>query len=191
MASHPAHRVDLDAEGAMGLSVLVSSLPDLDRTQLFLQWRNHLSGIPPAHLQTWLLARVLAYRLQATGSGDLDPRLLRKLKDAEDALTGAEPAPFANRPPATRDGVDLRRGAILVREWRGKLERMTVLKTGYAWNGRTYRSLSIIAKAITGTSWSGRRHGSGAPSTAASPPTPVSSRTSTRSTTSARPPRPI
>jgi len=46
---------------------------------------------------------------------------------------------------------------MLAREWRGKLERVTVLEDGYAWNGRTYRSLSMIAKAITGTSWNGHR----------------------------------
>ena len=136
---------------------LVSSLHGLDRRQLLLQWRNHLGGTPPAHLPSWLLTRVLAYRLQAAAFGDLEPGLLRRLKSAGDAATKIEPAPFANRPPATRDGVDLRPGAMLAREWRGNLERVTVLEDGYAWNGKTYGSLSVIAKAITGTSWNGHR----------------------------------
>ena len=46
---------------------------------------------------------------------------------------------------------------MLAREWRGRLERVTVLKHGFAWNGVTYGSLSMIAKAITGTSWNGHR----------------------------------
>ena len=64
---------------------------------------------------------------------------------------------FANRTPATRDGIDLKPGALLAREWKGKLERVTVLDDGFAWNGKTYRSLSQVAKAMTGTSWNGHR----------------------------------
>jgi len=135
------------------LGRLVSSLPDLDRSRLLLQWRNHLGGSVPAHLPTWLLMRVLAYRLQAEAFGDLDPTLLRRLTDGEDP----RPAPFANRSPATHAGAELRPGAMLAREWRGRLERVTVLNDGFAWNGVTYGSLSMIAKAITGTSWNGHR----------------------------------
>ncbi len=156
-ASHPARPGRPEAERATALAPLLSSLPALDRTQLHLQWRNHLGGTPPAHLPTWLLSRVLAYRLQAVALGDLEPRLMRKIKGAGDPASGSELAPFVNRSPATRDGEGLRPGATLAREWRGKLERVTVLEDGYAWNGRTYGSLSVIAKAITGTSWNGHR----------------------------------
>jgi Protein of unknown function (DUF2924) len=45
----------------------------------------------------------------------------------------------------------------LVREWKGKLERVTVLEKGFAWNGKSYSSLSQIAKAVTGTAWNGHR----------------------------------
>jgi Protein of unknown function (DUF2924) len=51
----------------------------------------------------------------------------------------------------------LRPGALLVREWQGKLERVVVLEEGFAWNGTNFRSLSQIAKAITGTNWNGHR----------------------------------
>ena len=144
------------SESAADLGRLVQSLPGLDRRELLLQWRNHLGRLPPAHLPTWLLMRVLAYRLQVVAFGDLDLKLLRRLKGAE-ATETTEPVRFANRSPATRDGADLRPGAMLAREWRGKLERVTVLEDGFAWNGKTYRSLSVIAKAITGTSWNGHR----------------------------------
>jgi hypothetical protein len=64
---------------------------------------------------------------------------------------------FNNRKPTTRDGIGLDSGALLVREWRGKLERVTVLDKGFAWNGKTFGSLSQVAKAITGASWNGHR----------------------------------
>jgi hypothetical protein len=132
-------------------------LLDLDRRGLLLQWRNHLGGTAPAHLPTWLLARLLAYRIQAAAFGDLGVTTLRRLRRIQDARGHSAPVPFATRSPATRDGVDLRPGALLAREWRGRLERVTVLSKGFAWNGEVYASLSMVAKAITGTSWNGHR----------------------------------
>ena len=48
-------------------------------------------------------------------------------------------------------------GALLVREWKGQLERVMLLEEGFAWNGQTFGSLSQIAKAMTGTTWNGYR----------------------------------
>ena len=65
--------------------------------------------------------------------------------------------PFDRRAPQTRDGVGLKAGALLVREWNGKLERVMILEEGFTWNGQTFGSLSQIAKAMTGTNWNGHR----------------------------------
>ena len=87
--------------------------------------------------------RVLAYRLQAEALGDLDPATLRRLERAGEEKGEAVAAPFANRrPPRARASIS-RPGAMLAREWRGRLERVTVLKDGFAWNGKTYGSLSM------------------------------------------------
>jgi len=51
----------------------------------------------------------------------------------------------------------LKAGALLVREWKGRLERVMILEEGFAWNGQTFGSLSQIAKAMTGTNWNGHR----------------------------------
>src|SRR5262249_40160033 len=50
-----------------------------------------------------------------------------------------------------------RSGTILVREWQGRAHHVTVVDDGFLWNGRTYHSLSGIARAITGTNWNGPR----------------------------------
>jgi hypothetical protein len=123
-----------------------------------LAWRNHLGGTPPGHLPRWLLARVLAQRLQTATLGDLDKATLRIIRQTKG--NGADEfasRPFAPRDPATRDGVGLKAGALLVREWNGALQRVMVLDKGFAWNGKTYGSLSQIAKAMTGTNWNGHR----------------------------------
>ena len=65
--------------------------------------------------------------------------------------------PFDRRAPQTRQGVALKAGALLVREWKGRLERVMILEEGFAWNGQTFGSLSQIAKAMTGTNWNGHR----------------------------------
>ena len=59
--------------------------------------------------------------------------------------------------PQTREGLGLKAGALLVREWKGRLERVVILEEGFAWNGQSYGSLSQIAKAVTGTTWNGHR----------------------------------
>jgi hypothetical protein len=65
--------------------------------------------------------------------------------------------PFEARIATTQDGTKLKAGALLAREWNGRLERVMILDKGFAWNGGTYGSLSQVAKAMTGTSWNGHR----------------------------------
>ena len=138
------------------LKAAVTSFSGLNADQLRLQWRNHLGGIPPAHLPGWLMARALAYRIQAAELGDLDRAILRRLREMKgEAIESGQAPPFATRGPTTRDGVGLKSGALVVREWNGRIERVMVLNAGYAWNGGVYRSLSRVAKSITGTSWNG------------------------------------
>jgi Protein of unknown function (DUF2924) len=143
---------------AESLTATVAGLADLNADQLRLQWRNRLGGTVPAHLPRWLLLKVLAYRLQADALGDLDKASLRVIRASQGAtIDSASGRPFNNRTPRTRDGIGLNPGALLVREWKGKLERVMVLDKGFAWNGRTFGSLSRVAKAVTGTSWNGHR----------------------------------
>jgi hypothetical protein len=65
--------------------------------------------------------------------------------------------PFEARIATTREGTKLKPGALLAREWNGRLERVMILDEGFVWNGETYGSLSQVAKAMTGTSWNGHR----------------------------------
>ncbi len=136
------------------LPSIIANLEGLDLGGLRRQWRAHLGGEPPAHLPRWLLMKVLAYRLQSSAFGDLDKTIRRILRSGNEDGAGA---PFDRRAPQTREGVRLRIGALLVRQWKGQLERVMILEEGFAWNGRTFGSLSQIAKAMTGTNWNGHR----------------------------------
>jgi hypothetical protein len=133
----------------------IEVLDRLDVPTLQRRWRSLHGRSAPAHLSRSLLIRILAYREQARLHGDVSPGVLRALAAAAEVPSPSghtsEPAPAG----ATCD--DLRRGTILVREHGGVLHRVTVLKTGYTWNGETFRSLSMVARAITGTRWNGPR----------------------------------
>src|SRR5260370_30561731 len=140
------------------LNEMIAGFVDLDVNGLRLQWRNHLGGTPPAHLPRWLLLKILAYRNQAAALGGLDKETLRVIRQPKgQTLDSHGGSILAARSPATRDGINLRAGAVLARKWNGTLERVMVLEKGFAWNGETYSSLSQIAKAMTGTSWNGHR----------------------------------
>src|SRR5271155_2100199 len=145
-----------DASLPLDASVLsiVANLEGLDLDGLRRQWRAHLGGEAPAHLSRWLLMKVLAYRLQSDAFGDLDKSIRRILRSGKEDDVGA---PFDCRVPRTREGLGLKAGALLVREWNGRLERVMILEEGFAWNGKTFGSLSQIARAMTGTTWNGHR----------------------------------
>jgi hypothetical protein len=98
---------------------------------------------------------MLAYHLQAEAMGGLDARTERYLERMDQTSSPAAAAPLVQafeqqqRKPAP--------GTVLTREWNGQHHRVMVLDDGFAWDGRTFRSLSEIAKAITGTKWNGPR----------------------------------
>ena len=115
VAATPGASPPLDAS----VLSIVADLEGLDLNGLRRQWRAHLGGEAPAHLPRWLLMRVLAYRLQSDAFGDLEKSVQRMLRsDRDDDAT----APFDRRAPQTREGVGLKAGALLVREWKGRLE---------------------------------------------------------------------
>ena len=151
MAATPGASLPLDAS----VLSIVANLEGLDLNGLRRQWRDQLGGgEPPTHPPRWLLMRVLAYRLQSDAFGGLDKSIQRILCSGKKDGVGA---PFDRRAPQTREGLGLKAGALLVREWNGRLERVMILEEGFAWNGQTFGSLSQIAKAMTGTDWNGHR----------------------------------
>jgi hypothetical protein len=139
---------------AIDLEDEIARVRDLVLSGLRARWKSVFRRKAPDHLPRHLLYRMIAYRLQAEHLGDLDRDTQRVLdRVAEGTWKGDElPAPGRR---GSRHG--LRPGTILVREWDGKSQRVTVLDEGFAWNGSTYRSLTKVAFAMTGTRWSGPR----------------------------------
>ena len=153
---------------ATGLEAELAELERLSLDDLRLRWRNNWGRLAPAHLSRGLLFRVMAYRLQAEAFGDLDRKavglLERMTNGAAEKLTangsgtlGSDVKSKISSARAAYEPLILKPGALLIREWQGRLERVTVVDGGFAWNGTTYASLSAAAFAITGTKWNGHR----------------------------------
>ena len=134
------------------LDVEIARLRDLDVGALRARWQDVFRRQPPPYLPRHLLFRMLAYRLQADQLGDLDGESRRLLDSAVSPEAAGKRA--VERARVTRD---MSPGTMLGREWNGRMHRIAVLAEGFAWNGKTYPSLSKIALAITGTRWNGPR----------------------------------
>ena len=130
----------------------IAHLRGLDMDGLRARWRSLTGRRAPRHLSKGLMFRILAYRIQADALGDLDSATIRYLERI--ALDNDQ----GNSKSLPRsDGDQIKPGAVLVREWQGADHHVMALSEGFAWKGQVYRSLSEVARAITGTSWNGPR----------------------------------
>jgi Protein of unknown function (DUF2924) len=147
-------RVKVAAAGSdrKPIEIEVARLRDLDLGELRARWHTVFGRRPPSHLARHLLFRVLAYRIQAGMLGDLDRDCQRLLDHAALSDPNRKHEVGLRRVIAT-----LQQGTILSREWNGRIERVAVVAGGFAWNGKSYPSLSKVAFAITGTRWNGPR----------------------------------
>ena len=169
------------------LETEVAKLGDLPREELVARWIKTYGCPPPKGLKRGLLERAAAWQLQAKTLGSFSTETKKLLKAATRQLdvslkqrtgdpgqangiatTAAGIAPSVvtahNRdshpddpiePPPTR--VPLCPGTRLLREWNGRQHFVEVVDKGFVFDGKTYRSLSAIARRITGAHWSGPR----------------------------------
>ena len=103
---------------------------------------------PPKHISRKIMVRELAYQAQAEALGGLSPVTLNRLLRLA-AMIKKDPATLLEASP------QIKPGTRLIREWKGEVHEITVLEDGVSHKGQRYRSLSEVARAITGTRWSG------------------------------------
>jgi hypothetical protein len=123
----------------------LAALAELDRTALLERWRMAFGRDAPPRLSRALMEKAIAYDVQVKAFGGLSAHTRRTLSVAAKADGRAA----LRKLPSC--------GTRLVREWNGALHEVEVLEDGYLWRGARRRSLSAIARTITGTKWSGPR----------------------------------
>jgi hypothetical protein len=116
--------------------------------ELRTAWRDHFDDEPRMRTPS-LLRQEFAWRVQVQHQGDMDARLKQRLARLARQGEGSK--------KPTRASPKMSPGSTLVKEWDGVAYRVTILKEGYAFEGEVYRSLSVIARRITGVHWSGPR----------------------------------
>src|SRR6266566_8737085 len=125
------------------IEAAIARIRSLAPDALRRRWRMVFGRMPPAGVSKHLLERTIAWRLQEQAFGGLDRQSLKFLADL--ARHGSSPRRL------------LKPGTVLVREYQGQRHTVTIVPDGFEWQGTTYPSLSAIARAITGTAWSGPR----------------------------------
>ncbi|MEW9920009.1 DUF2924 domain-containing protein [Marimonas sp. MJW-29] len=124
------------------MSILIVEIEDCDRSACLDRWRAAFGRPPPKHLSLPFLKRVLIWEAQNKALGGVSAKTVRRLKQ----IASGKTVPAAAKP-----------GSFLVREWNGRTYQVEVIDGGYVMDGKTWRSLSAIAKHITGAHWSGPR----------------------------------
>ncbi len=131
----------------MSIHDRIAELGALSTSELRARWERAYGRAAPRHASRDLLLRAVAHRLQEQAKGGLGAVTRRRLAK----LAGLDGRDAKPRPPAPR----LKPGSRLIREWRGEVHQVTVTESGFDYRGARYASLSQIARAITGTRWSG------------------------------------
>jgi Protein of unknown function (DUF2924) len=131
------------ATDAATIAAEIAHIRLLSPEALRRRWRAEFGRKPPAGLSRDLLGRMIAMRIQEQAFGGLDRDSLSFL----DSLARRGISPRRHLKP----------GTVLLREYQGERHTVTVGHAGFEWQGATYSSLSAIARAITGTAWSGPR----------------------------------
>jgi hypothetical protein len=130
------------------LTAELVQLEGLSLNELRARWRQLYETAPPPRFSRDLLRRAVAYRMQELVLGGLKPatrRLLQRITDEARARKPIKLAPVRKLEP----------GAILVREWQGTKYRIVIMESGVRFREQRYRSLSQVARVITGNRWSG------------------------------------
>jgi len=125
----------------------LQSLESLTRHELHEQWRRLFKCAPPRHASPRFLCLAIAYALQEQTNRGLTASARRELR----TIAKGEPSSEPSRQLQTKAGTRF------LREWHGDTHEVFATDNGFVWKGKTFRSLSAVACAITGAKWNGHR----------------------------------
>ncbi len=126
----------------------LAALPTLSKAALCDLWQQFFDSTPPSQLRRDLMIPILAYRIQGQAFGTLGARARERLRQLSLAFEKGSNSAVTGVPR-------IRPGTRLVRQWGDQVHLVNVHVNGYEYQGTRYRSLSEIARLITGTRWSG------------------------------------
>jgi hypothetical protein len=126
----------------------IGDLTNLNKIQLLALWVQSFGQKPPSSLRRELMIPILAYRIQENEFGGLSIAARKRMKDIANSLGSDKKARNSHEPR-------LKAGTHLVRSWKGHVHEVSALPNGFEYQGKHFQSLSMVAREITGTRWSG------------------------------------
>ena len=130
------------------LQAEIRRLPDLSLLELRNRWKLLFGHLAPKSLRRNFLARAVAYQMQIEAYGGLSAATKRRLREIAKAVRNGDTN-------AAIGAGRIKPGTQMIRQWQNTTHTVTALAEGFEWQGRTYKSLSAVANAITGTNWNG------------------------------------
>jgi hypothetical protein len=137
-----------NGNGSFDLAQTIQTLETASRPKLAEQWQRLYRNQPPKGVSQRFLIASIAHALQLRAHGRTASILRRRIERVAAKRSRNSGASSTNIPTV---------GARLIREWNGSTYTVDVTEDGFIWDGAAYRSLSAIARTITGTRWSGPR----------------------------------
>ena len=131
-----------------------AALDASDRDECIERWRVQFGREPPKYVSVQFMRRALVHEAQVKAHGGLSPAVRRALDRSLNDVRKSN-GKAGSAPPVP--SLSLRPGTHLVREWNGRSYQVEVLDDGFRMDGKRYRSLTEIARKITGAHWSGPR----------------------------------
>jgi hypothetical protein len=138
------------ATAAADLTARLAALPEMAVVDLRTEWRRLYRADPPKGISRQLLELAVAWKLQERVHGGLSTAVKRRLGELAKSMD-------ENGDLAKARAIRLKPGVRLIREWQGQTHDVLVLEDGFQWRGKRWRSLSAIAREISGAHWSGPR----------------------------------
>ena len=132
----------MKASDSQAFSAIITEIEEVDRTDCLKHWREVFGRSPPKYLSPRFMKRVLIWDAQCQLLGWVPAKTDRVLRQIAAVKT----------PPVT-----LKQGSHLIREWNGRTYQVEVTRNGFVMDGKNYRSLTAIARRVTGAQWSGPR----------------------------------
>jgi hypothetical protein len=126
----------------------LQSLPRLLKPALLALWQELFAQPPHPKLRRDLMVPILAYGLQEQAYGGLKPTTRKRLQQMAAEQQKEQNVPLPLLP-------QLRPGTKLLRQWQGEMHEVLVANDGFEYRAKRYKTLSEIARQITGTRWSG------------------------------------
>ena len=143
-------------ERIIDMAETLKVLQNLSREELIKRWKKLFNANSPQHAKKEFLIKHLVWELQARKQGGYSAQTKKQLDKLADKLAAKQEINEEEINKHCRQNLEIKAGTKLIREYKGEKHEVIALEKGFEYRNKPYKSLSAIAKEITGTQWNGK-----------------------------------